>query len=183
MLFGIICFLASAIVSLEELPKEVLDVVAPAGEVSGSFRTVKEIPMNDGRCRKLETFGVYHLTPKKEIVWETKKPFATLFKSTTEKYVYTNIDERVEVPLNRLPAYEMFLPALKGDFDMFLKTFDAMYKRDGENLHLLAKPKSARLKKAIKKVELDIEKSLMTLRMTFTNEIVYSIILTLERGG
>ena len=172
MVSGCLAAVAAATFATE-VPALIRERLASTNETHGAFVQTKRLP--DGT--ELVSRGTYSIRPGTDFEWRTTEPFATLFRATRTHYTYTNEDERVERPLKDLRGYSRFAAAAeKGDCSAFFKAFDALYKEEqpGE-FHVLAKPKDARLRRVLERVEADGSPTNWTLKATFPDRTTFSI--------
>ena len=171
MLVGCLAVLIAAAGFQTEVPPLLKAKLTAAEEVRGSFVQTKTSP--DGR--RYVSRGVYTLRPNVDFEWRTLDPFETRFYATVTNYVYSNEDETVEKPLEKMPGYERFVAAAKGDYSGFFDAFDAKYLEENGKFFVLAKPRDSRLKKVLERVEAEGTVDAFTVRATFPDKTVFEI--------
>lgn len=148
-----------------EVPDLVREKLESTNEVAGVFTQTKK----DGRsARVYVTKGEYRVRPGRDFEWRTREPFETVFYATPTEYVYSNEDERVEKKLADLPRSSYFADLGKGDFSIFFRLFDALYKEEGGRFFVKAKPKvGSELERVLKRVEAEGDRNRWTLTAVF----------------
>ena len=160
---------------LTEVPEPLRARLAPTNETAGAFVQEKRLASGETFVTK----GVYAIRPGVDFTWRTLEPFETVFTTTQSEYVYSNEDEVVRRPLRDLPGFAKFAALPSGDFSGFFDAFDALYKEEPEGVfHVLAKPKVARLKRALSRIDLDGDPTNLVLRATLVDETLFTVRMT-----
>ena len=164
--------LLMASLAIADVPPAIAAKLTATNETHGTFVQTKRLPTGEAYVSR----GTYCIRPQVDFTWRTAEPFETLFWADQSIYVYSNEDERVEKPLADLPGFARFAAAGRGDCAEFFQAFDVLYKEDdGATFHVLAKPKDARLKKALARIDADGVVTNWTLRATFPTGVTFEI--------
>ena len=164
--------LLMASLAIADVPPAIAAKLTATNETHGTFVQTKRLPPGEAYVSR----GTYCIRPQVDFTWRTTEPFETLFWADQSIYVYSNEDERVEKPLADLPGFARFAAAGRGDCAEFFQAFDVLYKEDDDaTFHVLAKPKDARLKKVLARVEADGVLTNWVLTATFPNRTVFEI--------
>ncbi len=169
---NLICLLAAAAPFISQIPQEILDRLTATNETSGVFTQTKRFP--DGPS--FVSSGDWRIRPGKDFTWRIREPFEAVFSADKTKYTYSNEDERVTRPLADLKDFPGLDALESGDFSIFFKAFDALYKKEPDGtFHILAKPKEPRIAKVLSRVEADGTLADWTLRATFADRSSFEI--------
>ena len=161
-----------ASLAVQAVPDAIAAKLTATNETRGAFVQTKRLPTGETYVSR----GTYRIRPGVDFEWRTTEPFETLFWSDRSVCVYSNEDERVERPLADLPGFTRFAAAGDGDARAFFEAFDALYAEDGDGtFHVLARPKDARLKKALARIDADGVVTNWTLRATFPTGVTFEI--------
>lgn len=179
MFFGCVGVLIAASGFLTRVPPELSARLVPTNETSGTFVQVKRLPSG----KAFESKGVFRVRPGVDLTWRTQEPFESLFVATQAEYVYSNEDEVVTKPLKDLPGYQGLVAARKGDFSMFILAFDTLYKAEGDEFHLLSKPKLPQLKRRLERVEIDGDATNFTMKATLPSKTTLTVTVRDDTGG
>lgn len=158
---------------VSEVPELVREKLECTNEVAGTFTQTKK----DGRSGLVYmTKGEYRVRPGRDFEWRTREPFETVFYATPTEYVYSNEDERVEKKLADLPRSSYFADLGKGNFSIFFRLFDALYKEDGGRFFVKAKPKAgSELEQFLKRVEAEGNRNRWTLTAVFPDDTEFKL--------
>lgn len=172
MLLGCFGLLIAAAGFMTDMPPLLRERLASTNEVAGTFVQTKRLATGES----FVSSGTFRVRPRCDFTWRITEPFDALFWTDRTRYVYSNEDERVERPLDELPAFARFAALEEGDFSDVFKAFDALYKEDPPGIfHVLAKPREARLKKVLLRVEADGCWADWVLKATFPDGTVFSL--------
>jgi len=176
VLFRCAAVLAASSALVTEVPATLRAMLLPENETRGAFVQTKRLP--DGKS--FESRGVFAIRPGEDFEWRTLEPFESVFRATRERYSYSNEDEYVEKPLKDLRGFSKFAGAASGDFSAFFKAFDAMYKEEAGEFHVLARPKEPRLAKFLSRVDADGRPGDWTLKATFPDRTTIDVKFTVS---
>ena len=179
MLVWCAAVLASTSAIVTEVPENLKTMLLPTNETHGAFVQTKRLP--DGKT--FESRGVFAIRPGVDFEWRTQEPFESVFRATRERYSYSNEDEYVEKPLKDLRGFSKFAGAASGDFSAFFKAFDAMYKEEDGEFHVLARPKEPRIAKFLSRVDADGKDGDWTMKATFPDKTTIDIKFTVPAPG
>ena len=171
MLVWCAAVLAASSALVTEVPETVRAMLLPTNETRGAFVQTKRLP--DGKA--FESRGTFAIRPGSDFEWRTLEPFESVFKATKERYSYSNEDEYVEKPLKDLRGFSRLSDVASGDFSVFFKAFEAMYKEENGEFHVLARPKEPRLAKFLSRVEADGKPGKWTMKATFPDKTTIDI--------
>lgn len=169
MFLGCIGLLMAGFVTA--VPETIAARLNLTNETSGVFTQTKTMP--DGRTFK--SSGTYRIRPGTDFEWAVHEPFETCFYATTEKYIYTNEDEKVERDLKDMPQFSRFDRVAAGDYAMFFEAFNALYKEEDGRFFVKAKPKARELKRFLEKVEAEGTEEKWELLATFPDGTTFKI--------
>lgn len=171
MFVGCIGVLIAATAFVTEVPTLVRERLCATNETHGTFTQTKRLATGE----EFESSGFWRIRPGVDFEWRIAEPFDAVFWADQEKYIYSNEDEKVEKPLEELAGYEHFKGAQNGDFDVFFKAFDSLYKEDADGFHVLAKPRDSRLSRFLTRVEADGVVTNWLFRATFPDDTVFEV--------
>lgn len=170
MLVGCACLLVAA-GFISEVPPALATRLVCTNETTGVFTQTKTMPDK----RQFVSRGTFRIRPGRDFEWAVKEPFETCFYSTSQKYVYTNEDERVERELAELPYFSRLGAVMAGDYSLFFSTFDALYKEEDGRFFVKAKPKVRELKAVLRQVEVEGGESGFAIISTFPDGTAFRI--------
>jgi len=139
--------IASGFVS--EVPESVRTRLASTNEVCGVFEQIK----TDASGREYASKGEYRIRPGMDFTWRVTDPYDAVFFATPTNYVYSNEDVRVSRPLSELPHFGRMAAVSSGDYSVFFKVFDALYREENGRFCLKAKPKDSGLSSMLERVD------------------------------
>ena len=179
MLVWCAAVLAASSALMTEVPENLRAMLMPTNETRGAFVQTKRLP--DGTS--FESRGTFAIRPGTDFEWRTMEPFESVFRTTKERYSYSNEDEYVEKPLKDLRGFSKFAAAASGDFSAFFKAFDAMYKEEDGEFHVLARPKEPRLAKVLSRVDADGKPGAWTMKASFPDKTTIDIRFTVPAAS